>query len=758
MFTPRRPLRMGTAPLALFGALALGSFTAGFVPAAETKRTGAEGYRQQELDDPLEKLVPIRTRTAADQARVEAAAWFMTGQLREGRNDFTGALDAYRKAVELDPNAVEVYRALVPLAFSLNLTKEAVRYATKAIELDPEDTTLLRRLGVHMASDRKIPEAIQLFEKAAESSRVDKRSAVYVSLKRDLAILHAAAGNMDKSADAFEVVFDALSNPRQYDIDDRTRAVLMADPATTFERIGQVFLEAKRYDKAVLALERAAKAQKGKPGAISFLLARVYQQTKRPEKALEELQKYFDAQLQSRGKAAYQLLVDVLKDLGKEGEAISRLEALAEKDARNSALQYFLAEQYFAAGRLEDAEGLYKKTVERNKDAEGYLGLASIYRKTNKPDELILALGRALGNGRNADELEQTLEALSTEIKAIGSDEKLVETLISAGRKLAEGDSPKLEFASSLILAKIASEAKKTEAVVQFYRYALKARRDRASLVYEELGQYLLSNDEYAEAAKVYQEAINENVGNKPNILFRLSQAEAFNNKTEAALKAVEDALKLVPDHPLLHYQKAWVHYHAKNYDEAIKLFEGVVEKFPENREIVRRCQFSLSNIYVQRGDQKKGEEVLEKILEQEPDDPSVNNDLGYLYADQGKNLEQAEKMIRKAIAAEPENAAYLDSMGWVLFKLGKFEEALPYLEKAVKLPTGSDTTLLDHLGDCYDRLKQPEKAREAWEKSLDHAKKESPPDQKVIDRVTEKLKNLKDGAGALKPQKPGSP
>jgi len=40
--------------------------------------------------------------------------------------------------------------------------------------------------------------------------------------------------------------------------------------------------------------------------------------------------------------------------------------------------------------------------------------------------------------------------------------------------------------------------------------------------------------------------------------------------------------------------------------------------------------------------------------IENEEEDDLVrqNNDLGYLYADQGKNLEQAEKMIKKAIAA----------------------------------------------------------------------------------------------------------
>ena len=67
------------------------------------------------------------------------------------------------------------------------------------------------------------------------------------------------------------------------------------------------------------------------------------------------------------------------------------------------------------------------------------------------------------------------------------------------------------------------------------------------------------------------------------------------------------------------------------------------------------------------------------------PDDPWPNNDLGYLYAEQGKNLEKAEAMIRKALQEEPESFAYLDSLGWVLFKRGKAKEALEPLKKAAE-------------------------------------------------------------------------
>ncbi len=160
-----------------------------------------------------------------------------------------------------------------------------------------------------------------------------------------------------------------------------------------------------------------------------------------------------------------------------------------------------------------------------------------------------------------------------------------------------------------------------------------------------------------------------------------------------------------------------------------------------DRSKFVRLCQFSLSNCYVQKGDTARGEKILEAVLAEQPDDPSVNNDLGYLYADEGKNLERAEKMIRLAVTAEPKNVAYLDSMGWVLFKLGRYEEARTYLEKAIASPSGSDATIWEHLGDCYDRLKLREKSSEAWKKALKDAESESFRDHKLIERLQEKLK-----------------
>jgi len=704
--------------------------------AADTPETKSSGFRLQILDEPLQPLDPKVQPPADSHKKADAISWFMTGRLMERRNEFKSAYEAYQKAVELDPSAIEVYRALVPLAFSLNQTEQALKYALKSVELDPSDHELLRRLGVYMAAQRNLPRAIQFLEKALSSPALNKKSGAYVILIRDLAVLYTSVGQVEKAADNYAIVFEALNNPEKYKLTLKTRKALLADPGTIYERMGQTFLAAKRTQLAIDAFEKAAKSRNGKPGNLNFNLAQVYLLKQQPDKAIEHLQKYLDAQLQSKGQAAYQLLAKILKEQDQSDQLIPRLEELAKKDSRNNHLQFFLADQYLGKDRLADAEAIFKKALEGAENVTAYVGLAEIYRKTNKPQKLLEVMGKGL-------KLRNGAEQLQSEIEALSEDEKLLDGLIDVATKQLESEKPELEFGSSLILAELSAQANKTDAAVRFYRYGIKLRKDRSKLLYDKLGSHLLSVDRYAQAAEVYREAADQPslARFKPDYLFSLSQALEMDGKTKEALATIAEAKKTVPDHPLLYFQEAWIHYHSKNWEKAIELFEGVIKKFPKEQRIVRSSQLSLSNIHVQRGDMKKGEAVLEQVFASNPDDIQVNNDLGYLYADQGKKLEQAEKMIRKALKAEPENAAYLDSMGWVLYRLEKFAEAAKYLEQATQLESGSDTTIWDHLGDCYQSMKQSEKAKTAWKKALELGEESSSPDKKLLEKIKQKLK-----------------
>jgi tetratricopeptide (TPR) repeat protein len=76
-------------------------------------------------------------------------------------------------------------------------------------------------------------------------------------------------------------------------------------------------------------------------------------------------------------------------------------------------------------------------------------------------------------------------------------------------------------------------------------------------------------------------------------------------------------------------------------------------------------------------------EKNLSTIIEIDPENTNALNALGYTWADQNKNLEQASIYIDKALESNPDNAAFQDSKGWLLYRQGDLDGALIWLKKA---------------------------------------------------------------------------
>jgi tetratricopeptide (TPR) repeat protein len=693
-----------------------------------------------EFGNPVPEMKPKKGETPDQKKHAEALALFMSGKLKQDESRFTDALADYQAAIKVDPNAVEVYRELVPLAFALNETDKGLQYAQKAIELDPQNLEILKILAEQLHEKQELDKAAAYLERAAKSPQVKHDSSAYVMLHLQLAALSMEMRKIDKAADAYAVVFDARRNPNKYNLDFQTRAALEREGLARFEAMGEIFLAAGRTQQAIQAFEEAIQTRNGKPGPISFNLAQAYFKAKQYDSALKHLQTYLDAQLQGKGRHPYDLLHAILKATGKDSEFLHRIEELAKSDSRNSTLQYFLADQYAAAGRYKEAEDLISQVLKDTGNPEGYVGLAAIYRKEKKPKALLDALSKSFQGQRGLDRLDVLLVELQQDVP-------LIDSLIAEARILKGQDKSKIDFFTAYLVGRLAAKAQRSDAAIEFYNLAMQDRREAAPRLADEICKHLVLAKRYQAAADILKKVLSEPLfpsGNEGDLvrvelLALLSRAQELAGKTQDSLSSIREAQKLDNDEELL-YWEAWIYSHSHQWKEAIRRYDDLIKRFTKNKEFVRRCQFTLSNCYVQMGDLPTGQKILEDVLAEDSKDPSVNNDLGYLYADQGINLPHAQEMIKIALKSDPENVAYLDSMGWVLFKLGKLEEARKYLERAAASPGGGDGTIAEHLGDCYSKMNLPDKAKESWKRALKEGKDDAYPDTKLIQRLEEKL------------------
>ena len=120
----------------------------------------------------------------------------------------------------------------------------------------------------------------------------------------------------------------------------------------------------------------------------------------------------------------------------------------------------------------------------------------------------------------------------------------------------------------------------------------------------------------------------------------------------------------------------------------------------------------------------------LRAILEREPNHAQALNALGYTLADSTERYAEAYELIKRALALRPSDFYILDSMGWVLYRLGRLDEAIDYLRRAMSLR--ADPEIAAHLGEALWVNGDREEAKKVWESAL----KLRPDDSHLLDVI----------------------
>jgi tetratricopeptide (TPR) repeat protein len=410
---------------------------------------------------------------------------------------------------------------------------------------------------------------------------------------------------------------------------------------------------------------------------------------------------------------------------------------------------------------------------------------------------LLAVLGLVSSSTRAADEAEWKNRALALnevtgeapmrgQIMTLLDDPAAAKRIIAAAVPMAKEKNQPLGYNAASILARVALQLKELDASQTFFRIcadqAIKlrspAKLDQAYTGFSVIIELLYDTKEYAQSAKRCQEFLETLEKDQQN--FR-SAKEAFERikrpvhrqliramtkqgKFDEATKMVETLVKGKSREYGDVELRAWIAREAGRTEDAAKIYEDLLEeigndkalKSAERDRLGAQVHYILSGVYVDMDQIDKASAHLKTLLEKKPNDPTFNNDLGYIWADHDMNLDEAEKMIRKAIdedrkqrrkakselkpEEDKDNAAYLDSLGWVLFKKKKFQEAKPILQKAAEDKEGQHIEILDHLAEVHLALGEKDEAISVWKKALEVAGDSKREQEKKV-QVEKKIK-----------------
>ena len=93
----------------------------------------------------------------------------------------------------------------------------------------------------------------------------------------------------------------------------------------------------------------------------------------------------------------------------------------------------------------------------------------------------------------------------------------------------------------------------------------------------------------------------------------------------------------------------------------------------------------AIGDVYLSKGDLKSAGKYFQAALAQNSHDPVAANNLAWVYAVQGENLDMALSLATQAKQTAPDMTAVNDTLAWIQYKKGNYRVSISLAEDAVK-------------------------------------------------------------------------
>lgn len=490
----------------------------------------------------------------------------------------------------------------------------------------------------------------------------------------------------------------ALSNAKQALLFDSTKIEY-------YDLLSEIYNYGNQKESAIIILEKAFQVDSSNLD-INFKLARLYEQDK-PNQAI----KIYNRILSQVGPdwTVLRRVAELYERLGNNEGAIKSLEKLLSLDPANVPLKKMIVEFNSRSGNYDRALELVNEIIE--------LMPFDLEARELKA-RLLLAKNDWQGASKEFDYLlDQPDINLDAKIN-IGANYFNKAITDSTFLPLAKSFFEKLDKDTSdwqikMYLGAIAlSEGNDSVAIDNFKYVTQNANWNVEAWI--RLGGLYFDNKKYDESEKVMKEAIKSFPEDfYVNLILGLSLAQQ--SKYSDSEKYLKKSTLLNPTDISALSAYGYTLSQLKEEEKSIFYLKRALEIKPDDVQLLG----TLAMIYNGMQSHEISDSLYERALELSPDDPLINNNYSYAFATRGINLERALNMVKISIQADSLNSSYLDTMGWVYYKLGNYQEAKRYLEKAIEVG-GKSSVMLDHLGDTEFKLGNTERAIELWKNALE--------------------------------------
>ena len=392
---------------------------------------------------------------------------------------------------------------------------------------------------------------------------------------------------------------------------------------------------------------------------------------------------------------------------------ISELQPLVSKTPRNATLHYNLGRAYMATSdsqNLDQARMHFQEAVKLEpRYIPAKLALAELQMAHGEnapavqtaeeiikadPTNLLAHLLRSNGLMRMG-EIQKAREEVTTTLKMYPKSNDVVFQLgqleyIEKNYKQSEAAFQALIQAGDArglpgVMETKVAQGQWDEAI-QAAQTQLKQSPDRSDYRLS-LAKIYFRAGKYADSSAQYQMLIDKNP-KVADLYVRLGESRENANDLNGAIEAFKKAKQLDPTNHLPVLELALVYNRAGRDEEARKTYEEVIKLQPDNVEALNNLAYLKADdgvdldqalAYAQRAQQKR------------PNDPNVIDTLALIYI--RKNLtDDSVRMLRDLVSKKPENATFHLHLALALYQKGDRPEAKKELQTAMRnKPTDRD-------------------------------------------------------------------
>jgi putative PEP-CTERM system TPR-repeat lipoprotein len=660
--------------------------------------------------------------------------------------DGPGALREYVRAADLLPGDIDAQVKAASFLLLASQFEDAKTRAEKALAKDPKHVQAQIIRGDALAGLKEYDAAIKQLE---DANKMTPTSGAYAAI----GMIKRASGETTDAEKAFRsavavspqnvLTHLALANylmsvGKTAEVEASLKQALALDPDNGLANRGLVafYVANKRPLEAEPYLKKLALNDKSPKATYKIALAEFFAQTGRPGDALKILTPL------AGGKDSFapsQVRVAAIQYAQNERvPANQTIDAVLQREPKNEEALLTKARFQLTEGKLDDAlKNAQAATAANPQSAVAFYVLGAVQRERRQPAEAIAAFKETLKLNPQAVSAQFQLSELNL---VTGKSQAGLEFAESAAKSLPGAPALQANLARNLIangqiaraervVAQLAkqypnvSEAQSLAGTLAIAKNDLGAARksyEKAAVLDPGNGEALAGligidiTQKNLQSARVRIDTALATAPANPDLLVLAGRTYARVGDPAAAEAAFKKVIEIHPQVLQAYGMLAQLYISQRRMDQALAEFDRVAAK--DQKAVGARTMAAM--ILDSQGKKAEASHRYEQVLQIDPEAAVAANNLAYIYAEHGGNLDVALQLAQTAKQGLPDLAEVSDTLGFVYLKKDLVSLAIPPLEASAKKDP-RNWIYQYHLGLAYSKAGEKLKARQALERAL---------------------------------------